>query len=188
MWDGVRAGSAMFRRLALPFVLLCLLAVPSTAGASGDLGRDPLVRHWLTIAKEHWGRSPACVGGVGVVDAEWLLGASAWAYASPDGCWIALNPDRYPAPEGSDPLAWRTAMCRVVAHEWGHLIGVPHSGDPAALMYPLVPVDVLPRCATAAPAPAERRARTVCPRASQARGTRCARTSARSRRAHLRAR
>jgi hypothetical protein len=169
----------MSRRLALPFVLLCLLALPATAGASE---RDPLVRHWLTIAKEHWGRSPGCVGGVGVVEAQWLRGSSAWAYSSSDGCWIALNPDQYPAPVGSDPVAWRTAMCTVVAHEWGHLIGVPHSSDSASLMYLLVPVGVLPRCSTAAPAPSGRR---VC---SRVRAKRCgARTSGRSRRAHARA-
>ena len=148
----------MLRRLTLPFVLLCLLAVPATAGASPDPERDPLVRHWLTVAKDHWDRSPACVGGVGVVAAEWLRGGSAWAYSSPDGCWIALNPDAYPAPGGADPVAWRTAMCSVVAHEWGHLLGVPHSSDPASLMYPFVPVGLLPRCANAAPALAAARA------------------------------
>jgi hypothetical protein len=168
----------MFRRLALPFVLLCLLGVPATAAASE---RDRLVRHWLTIANEHWGRSPACLGGVGVVEAWWLRGSSAWAYSSSDGCWIALNPDQYPAPPGSDPVPWRTAMCTIVAHEWGHLIGVPHSSDPASLMYPFVPVGVLPRCSTAAPAPSARRA---CKRAK-----RCGvRTRGRSHRAHARAR
>jgi hypothetical protein len=171
----------MLPRLTLPIVLLCLLAVPATAAASPDPERDPLVRHWLTVAQDHWLGAPACLGGVGVVVGRWLRGGSAWAYSSSDGCWIALNPDAYPAPDGADPVAWRTAMCSVVAHEWGHLLGVPHSSDPASLMYPLVPVGLLPRCADGAPAPPKRRRVCSSPR-------RCARANGRSRRAPARAR
>ncbi len=174
----------MLRRLTLPFVLLCLLVVPATAGAGVDPERDPLVRHWLTIARDHWNRSPACVGGVGVVTADWLRGNSAWAQSSGDGCWIALNPDAYPVRDGADPVAWRTSMCSVVAHEWGHLLGYPHSDDPASLMYPFVPVGVLPPCSTTAPA----RARSVCTRTAKKRARSCVRTSGRSHRAHSRAR
>ena len=174
----------MLRRSLLLLTLLCVLALPASAGASGDPDRDPLVRHWLSVAKDHWDRSPACLGGVGVVSAWWLRGQSSWAFSSPDGCWIALNPDAYPAPDGADRLTWQTAMCSVVVHEWGHLLGVPHSSDPASLMHPLVPVGLLPRCADAAPAPPRRR--RLCVRTSSPR--RCARASGRSRRAPARAR
>ncbi len=175
----------MLRRLTL-MALLCLLALPAGAGAAPDPGLDPLVQRWLAVARAQWGASPPCLGGVEVVAGDWAPAGDAWAYAAAGGCWIVLRPTAYPAPEGMDPVWWRTAMCTTIAHEWGHLLGHEHSSDAGSLMYPYVPVGAVPGCAPgAAPPPgfAQRKRARRC----KTNKHRCVRKSDRSRRAHVRA-
>jgi hypothetical protein len=137
--------------------------------------------------------SPPCLGGVDVVVGNWGAGGDAWAFATRDGCWIAVRPTVYPAPSGVDQTWWRTAMCVTIAHEWGHILGRGHSSDPHSLMYPQVPLESVAGCAPGAPPPpgltSRRRAR-VCRGAARkaAPKRRCVRRSARSHRARVRAR
>jgi hypothetical protein len=186
---------SMLRRLML-IATLCLLAFPAAADANPDPGGDPLVARWLAVSRAYWGASPPCMGGVDVVVGDWGPGGDTWAYATRGGCWIVLRPSVYPGPAGMDMTAWRTAMCATIAHEWGHLLGYGHSTDPRALMYPDVPVTVVPGCAPGAPPPPGltvprdgRQRRPACPAREhkRARGRRCVRRSDRSRRAHPRA-
>ncbi len=183
---------SMLRRIML-VATLCLLACPAAADASPDPSRDPLVRRWITVAQAYWGASPACLGGVDVVVGNWGPQDDTWAFAARGGCWIVLRPTVYPMPAGSDPTWWRTAMCSTIAHEWGHILGHGHSTDPRSLMYPYVPLGAVSGCAPGAPAPAALKPRDRVRRcAGHAREAaskrRCVRRSARSRRAHARAR
>lgn len=183
---------SMLRRIML-IATLCLLACPAAADANPDPSRDPLVRRWITVAQAYWGASPACLGGVDVVVGNWGPQDDTWAFTARGGCWIVLRPTVYPAPSGSDPIGWRQAMCSTIAHEWGHMLGYGHSADPRSLMHPLVPLDAVPGCAPGAPAPpgfkpSHRKVSACASRARKRKGKRCVRKSARSHRAHARAR
>jgi hypothetical protein len=167
------------RRLLLVTVLACALVAPAGARAHGgphvpgaarttapvaaastigDPARDPRVAAWLRAALDHWGASPVCPA-VRAVRAQWLADPGVWAAAAPGGCEIALDPDFYPAPADLAGSWYDAAMCSVVAHEWGHLLGYPHSPDPADLMSPVTPVNVVRGCSAWPVAPSRARAR-----------------------------
>ena len=172
----------MLRRL-LPFVLLaCALVAPATARAhsvmhvpadahrahlaqaaapgGADPATDPQIAQWLADAKAYWGAAPNCPDGISIQSAEWLPDPNVWAAAVQGGCAMAFDPDFYPAPADYDQGWYQAAMCSVVAHEWGHLLGNGHVSDPNNLMNPVTAINIVGGCPTwgipaAAPAPEE---------------------------------
>jgi hypothetical protein len=171
----------MLRRL-LPFLLLaCALVAPATARAESvrvpadahrahlaqaaaapgaDPATDPQIAQWLAIAQAHWGAAPNCPNGISIQRAQWLPDPGVWAAAVQGGCAVAFDPDFYPAPADYDQNWYRAAMCSVVAHEWGHLLGYGHVSDPNNLMNPITPINIVGGCPTwgmpsATPAPSE---------------------------------
>jgi hypothetical protein len=170
----------MFRRL-LPFMLLaCALVAPATARAESvrvpadahrahlaqaaaagapDPATDPQIAQWMATAQAFWGAAPNCPGGISIQRAQWLPDPSVWAAAVQGGCAVAFDPDFYPAPADYDQGWYQAAMCSVVAHEWGHLLGYGHVADPNNLMNPVTPINVVGGCPTwglsTAPDPSE---------------------------------
>jgi matrixin len=205
------------RRL-LPFVLLaCALTAPATARAhegpkppaaalhahyaqaapaatTTDPAADPLIGQYLQLAQAHWAASPNCPDGISLQRAEWLPDPGVWAAAVQGGCAIAFDPDFYPAPAEYDYGWWQAAMCSVVAHEWGHLLGYGHVSDPNSLMNPVTPLNIVGGCPTwgipgaaeesapAETAPAPSKARKATKRSTCASRAHSARRRAKSRR------
>ncbi len=171
----------MLRRL-LPFLLLaCALVAPATARADSvrvpadahrahlaqaaatagaDPATDPQIAQWMALAQAHWGAAPNCPGGISIQRAQWLPDPNIWAAAVQGGCAVAFDPDFYPAPADVDQGWYQAAMCSVVAHEWGHLLGYGHVADPNNLMNPITPINIVAGCPTwgipaASPEPSE---------------------------------
>ena len=172
----------MLRRL-LPFVLLaCALVAPATARAhsvmrvpadahrahlaqaaaapGADPATDPQIAQWMATAQAYWGAAPSCPDGISIQRAEWLPDPGVWAAAVQGGCSVAFDPDFYPAPADYDHGWYQAAMCSVVAHEWGHLLGHGHVADPNNLMNPVTPINIVGGCPTwgipsAAPDPSQ---------------------------------
>jgi hypothetical protein len=141
------APSAAFGReaVAVPPPLRTQLA---HVASTGDPATDPLISHFLDLARAHWGTGPNCPAGIGLVRAQWLPDPGVWAAAQQGGCTIAFDPDFYPAPAGYDVNWWQAAMCSVVAHEYGHLLGYAHASDPNDLMNAVTPIDIVAGCPT----------------------------------------
>jgi hypothetical protein len=171
----------MLRRL-LPFVLLaCALVPPATARAdsavrvpadahrvhlaqaaaagAADPASDPQIAQWMATAQAFWGAAPNCPNGISIQRAQWLPDPGVWAAAVQGGCAVAFDPDFYPAPADYDQGWYQAAMCSVVAHEWGHLLGYGHVADPNNLMNPVTPINIVGGCPTwglsSAPDPSE---------------------------------
>jgi Matrixin len=129
------------------------------AAASGaDPATDPQIAQWMATAQGYWGAAPNCAQGISIQRAQWLPDPGVWAAAVQGGCAMAFDPDFYPAPAGYDQGWYQAAMCSVVAHEWGHLLGYGHVADPNNLMNPITPINLVAGCPTwgipaATPAP-----------------------------------
>jgi hypothetical protein len=80
----------------------------------------------LIIAAAFWGQTPAC-GQPTITQAE--LGPSVAGLADLSTCSITLANE---LPLGA---GWQ---CMVAVHEYGHLLGMPHSSDPTNVMYPVI--------------------------------------------------
>jgi hypothetical protein len=151
-------------------LLACALAAPATASAHEAVGvpasakrahlhqaaaatapdpaTDPQIQSWLQVAQSYWHAEPNCPNGLSITRAQWLPDPGVWAAAVQGGCAMAFDPDFYPAPPQYDPAWWRAAMCSVVAHEWGHLLGYGHVNDPSNLMNPVTPINIVTGCPT----------------------------------------
>jgi hypothetical protein len=104
------------------------------------------------IAKAHWS-ADACAGNVTYAwvtmeattnaTASWRNPTDAWNNVAENfDCRIELNTQaEYDFPK----------LCTVVAHEFGHLVGHQHAGQPGLLMSPYYS-DPLPECVNANPA------------------------------------
>lgn len=130
------------------------------AATAADPAIDPQIAQWMTIAQGYWGATPSCPDGISIQRAQWLPDPNVWAAAVQGGCAVAFDPDFYPAPADYDRRWYQAAMCSVVAHEWGHLLGYGHVADPSNLMNPVTPVNIVGGCPTwgipaASPAPAQ---------------------------------
>jgi hypothetical protein len=133
------------------------LAQAAAAGAA-DPATDPQIAQWMASAQAFWGAAPNCPGGISMQRAQWLPDPAVWAAAVQGGCAVAFDPDFYPAPADYDQGWYQAAMCSVVAHEWGHLLGYGHVADPNNLMNPITPINIVGGCPTwglptATPAP-----------------------------------
>src|SRR3954453_21766288 len=158
------------RRLTPLMLLACALVAPATARAhsvvrvpagahrahlaqaqaapNADPAADPQIAQWLQGAQAHWGAAPNCPSGLSIQRAQWLADPNVWAAAVQGGCALAFDPDFYPAPAEYDSGWYAAAMCSVVAHEWGHLLGYGHVSDPNNLMNPVTPINIVGGCPT----------------------------------------
>ena len=124
--------------------LISVLAVAVCALAGGPALAAPAIPvspQALQVAEAfaqlHWGAAP-CAGAIAI---SWMTlpagtnATSTWTnpagqYADPSSnadCAIAFN----------DSTNWDwPKLCSVVTHEFGHLLGHPHSSDLADVMYP----------------------------------------------------
>ena len=132
----------------------------AAAAPAADPATDPQIAQWMATAQAYWGAAPNCPDGISIQRAQWLPDPNVWAAAVQGGCAVAFDPDFYPAPAGYDQGWYQAAMCSVVAHEWGHLLGYGHVADPNNLMNPITPINIVGGCPTwgivpAAPAPSE---------------------------------
>jgi hypothetical protein len=130
----------------------------AAAAPAADPTTDPQIAQWIADAQAYWGTAPNCPGGISIQRAQWLPDPNVWAAAVQGGCAMAFDPDFYPAPADYDQGWYQAAMCSVVAHEWGHLLGYGHVADPNNLMNPITPINIVGGCPTwgipsATPAP-----------------------------------
>jgi hypothetical protein len=137
-----------FAHEAVPVPVTALRAKLAQAASPADPATDPLIGHFLDVARARWGAAPNCPTGISLVRAQWLPDPGVWAAAQQGGCTIAFDPDFYPAPAGYDVGWWQAAMCSVVAHEYGHLLGYGHVSDPNNLMSPVTPINIVAGCPT----------------------------------------
>ena len=113
-----------------------------------DPATDPQIAQWMAVAQGYWHAAPNCPDGLSIQRAQWLPDPGVWAAAVQGGCAVAFDPDFYPAPAGYDAGWYQAAMCSVVAHEWGHLLGYGHVADPNNLMNPVTPINIVDGCPT----------------------------------------
>jgi hypothetical protein len=130
----------------------------AAAAPAPDPATDPQIAQWMATAQGYWGAAPNCPQGISIQRAQWLPDPGVWAAAVQGGCAVAFDPDFYPPPAGYDLGWYQAAMCSVVAHEWGHLLGYGHVADPNNLMNPITPINIVGGCPTwglptATPAP-----------------------------------
>ena len=134
---GNRVASVMaLQRPALRAVALAAVALALPATATADHGApllDDRLATYFEIAQAHWGGPvPSCVAnGVTLIPVHAVLYddpvAAVAARADEPGCRLWL-----------DRSSWREmrplAACKIVVHEWGHLLGHGHVEDPLGLM------------------------------------------------------
>lgn len=146
----------MNRRLTIITALVALGAAPCPAHADAQFTDTPAPASWTDLlgsAAAVWdGRYPACPGGVQVHIMH--EDGPVAARAQQPGCRMWINAAQITA----DPPA--AVKCKVLAHEWGHLLGNPHTPggvmDATTLMYaaPMSPCEALAAGGTPLPLPA----------------------------------
>jgi hypothetical protein len=124
-----------FRLTTLAAACALALLSPATAGADdGQVVNDPTLAQYMRIAAGYWGApEPHCEGPDGQSISPYAVMAddpnpSVAAWAEMPGCRIWLDADYWPAPPSEQ-------YCNLIAHEWGHLLGYPHSEDSHNLMW-----------------------------------------------------
>lgn len=121
-----------------------VFAAPATAG-EGTTFLDDDLGTYFGIAHAYWGGPiPSCVeNGVTTVPVHAVL------YDDPDPA-VAARSEQPGCQVWLDRRHWRTMgraeACVIVVHEWGHLLGHGHSGDPSDLMAE-VPINPPSACA-----------------------------------------
>jgi len=124
---------------------LALLPAATAAADDGQVVNDPTLAQYMRIAAGYWGApEPHCEGPNGESIAPYAVMAddpnpSVAAWAEMPGCRIWLDADYWPAPPSEQ-------YCNLIAHEWGHLLGHPHSEDSHNLMWGQWTNNVVPGC------------------------------------------
>jgi hypothetical protein len=106
----------------------------------------------MEVARAHWGTNP-CGGQIALswspaaadinATSSWTNPYSAYDHPQLNGdCRVAFNPHA--------EFDW-AKFCTVMVHEYGHLAGRPHAGDPHDVMAAYY-ADPLPACQAATPA------------------------------------
>jgi hypothetical protein len=98
----------------------------------------PAARAAVAVSRAYWGTPPCGNPRIRVIrtrrDSEWLsvMPSNVIGIASPQECLIeVMNRPRQ--------------VCRLIGHEWGHLMGKQHVDDPTDIMYPVL-IDYWPPC------------------------------------------
>lgn len=86
------------------------------------------------VAVAYWGQTPTQCPTVNTFREPMAPEHSAEADRA--GCAIYFNEDWWGVQKGKWRFPW---FCSVYVHEYGHLLGVPHSDDPGDVMYPTPP-------------------------------------------------
>lgn len=119
------------QRIALVLILF-LFSLSMVETASGHYSSAFPKRHFgRHIASQYWGGQPPC--GKPTIK-MYEFGNRYVGYANSVTCEIIV--DRHHS---------RSYICDIVAHEWGHLKGFPHSNNPNNVMYPVIK-HILPAC------------------------------------------
>lgn len=116
---------------------VAVLAMCGSAQAASPYKAGPAMERWQQIAESHF--TPVCGPVTLLVAAPGEAPEDYLATADGSACTITL-----------DPAYWsraRAIRCAVIVHEYGHLAGLGHSGDPRSVMYPVATVKSAPsRC------------------------------------------
>ena len=126
---------------------LALAVAPTAQADHGPVVSDPAVDHYMKVAAEYWGgQVPQCTGPGGQPIAPHAVLADdpdpdVGAWAEVPGCRIWLDRTHWPA-------AMNETHCNLLVHEWGHLLGQPHSQDQNSLMWANWINKVVPGCAS----------------------------------------